>query len=1210
MRPGPRPTMLLFVLLLHNALADHSKKETTYTVKNVESCPDAGYYFENELSLGEMKPGLCHLCFCRRKGDAVCWERPISECLTKVHITIEKGETRSRRSPLSNVALKYMSKGISSKQSTYNCMPLGSTLSEGCPPDDWCLGCTICDCEASGHWNCHILSFCSDKKATKHLQTHNNTLKRRAVKIHPKADNLVNTTKVHKSARKLNVSHKCNSMTPWCNEYTLAKRNSNLPKHDDKVVVFEKDLAGRKPTEIQGVRVKKILNENNTNVRLAQKVQRAMAAVHKIISMNERNFTNTTKYLRVIKKRSMSHHEDKINYQTANSPQMYKKSSPRRFKKKVVLNKISDEMNGKKRVKRDARHQGNDTQILQSATDVHDNFTVDSSQNEVQKLKILDSKDHEYYKYNVVTDKRLDNKKDLKVKHMSYNFIFGNKTVNVHKTISHNLSDTNMRTRSDIFNLSMSHHSKDKKQNIKSINITDIKYLTIAPDMNKSMDYNELKIQKNNFEVIPVQRNVFKENVINTSNETEDLNLINNMLNSKGILQHVLKRKSKIVPKHRNDSDSLSFITNLKLLFNKIFFNGKNKKDRLKVLDKQNLFDTFCIKNVSCKVNPRDEIKLQMKINELNGEMYKIIETIKIIKKLLTQIFNHNEVDRTDTKQNFDNKEKTFSDAKSNNITDNQKLQLFYIKDGLKTFIKSIGKFSYILQDIIRIMTDKENVRRSPHRPLRCTRTNGLNKTRTLTAEQRFKKLKTALINYNLLQNTFIKRIYEMLTKLETNLTSADKKKKNKRPERAYNKDINKSEAVEKFTRNIVDNLRKLKNLALKLSSTTHRRKRSTMGDDDAIEYLLMLMEYLLKQNYPLDASPVNDGIDLLIDAIKHAPDIKPIKKKVLDYSTTTASVTRTSPPATEDTFTYTENDNQGDGSEREGNDTSRSDDNQVVPKTTDEGNNKIEDFQKLIHGTKKFKNSFRLSNFNSILKNAKLKPVTTTAPIITTTPIVQYDFLKYSLSGTAETEKYGKLSYTVSTDDKNELNDNYKYANENDRSQVENDDYPPNLSKAVPEPAVSFHVSVPTRTSPAETTTTRKFHHMVREKFENPNKLINKKKHAKSKFNWVDYDQSEDGGKKIERKTLTKSDKDFKELKKQILRAFNKNDVSAISKEIMEDDKNTYFDKLLPNAIFKKMESVNSLEYDATKPEVESESKDLEPEDTYVNDVFPSYFV
>lgn len=40
---------------------------------------------------------------------------------------------------------------------------------------------------------------------------------------------------------------------------------------------------------------------------------------------------------------------------------------------------------------------------------------------------------------------------------------------------------------------------------------------------------------------------------------------------------------------------------------------------------------------------------------------------------------------------------------------------------------------------------------------------------------------------------------------------------------------------------------------------------------------------------------PVNDGIDLLIDAIKNAPDIKPIKKKVLDYSPATYSDTTTS---------------------------------------------------------------------------------------------------------------------------------------------------------------------------------------------------------------------------------------------------------------------------------------------------------------------------
>ncbi|CAH2261180.1 jg17200 [Pararge aegeria aegeria] len=89
--------------------------------------------------------------------------------------------------------------------------------------------------------------------------------------------------------------------------------------------------------------------------------------------------------------------------------------------------------------------------------------------------------------------------------------------------------------------------------------------------------------------------------------------------------------------------------------------------------------------------------------------------------------------------------------------------------------------------------------------------------------------------------------------------------------------------ALEVYTKNIIENLRKLKNLAQKFG-IKNRPKREAMEDDGLVEYLLILMEYLLKQKKQLRISPVSDGIDLLINAIKSAPDIKVSRKKVLEY--------------------------------------------------------------------------------------------------------------------------------------------------------------------------------------------------------------------------------------------------------------------------------------------------------------------------------------
>ncbi|KPJ09848.1 hypothetical protein RR48_03452 [Papilio machaon] len=500
------------------------------------------------------------------------------------------------------------------------------------------------------------------------------------------------------------------------------------------------------------------------------------------------------------------------------------------------------------------------------------------------------------------------------------------------------------------------------------------------------------------------------------------------------------------------------------------------------------------------------------------------------------------------------------------------------------------------------------NKQRLPQRPLRCTKANevGKSNSKTATAEQRFKKIKKVLVNYNVLQNTFIKKVYDMLTKLESNLTHTEKKTKVIKPERFDDNDFTASLAIDTFTKNIINNLRKLKNLAKKLSSaTTNRRKRSAVGDNDAIEYLLTIMEYLLKQNYPLDAAPVNDGIDLLIDAIKHAPDIKPIKKKVLDVSTTRSYPWRTE-KATAETFSYVDNIYGLDSLDKEINDTSGSDYNQVTfSKTTDDGNDKVEDFQKILQASKKISNSFRLSNFNNILKNAKLKSMSTTsAPIVTTTPMIQYDFLKDNIAE-SDTDTSVKIEPGIANYDRNDI-DSFKSFNNENKPDIEEES--PNLIKLNGDSDV---VTLPTRTK-ATMRSTRKFHHMVRDKFDNPKIVAYVGKPTKtSKIGWVDYDLGDDGSKKTERKIFTKSTERSTApgaAKNRALSTADKNDVSAISKEIMAEEKRKQFYKLMPNSEVRKFTSHNMLDDLAIKSELDSDSKDTEGEDTYVNDVFPSY--
>lgn len=346
-----------------------------------------------------------------------------------------------------------------------------------------------------------------------------------------------------------------------------------------------------------------------------------------------------------------------------------------------------------------------------------------------------------------------------------------------------------------------------------------------------------------------------KANEKRKQTDNEFINLLDAILKRKAFSGHSMSKKTIF---HNNITRNF---TCLKSFLNKIFKSSQNAKslgdDTIKLFRKRNIIDIFCNYKVPCKVRPEDEIKLQININDLNGEMYKILEIIKIMNSLLPEIkFANKKLDVTNknsqTRNPIDIKLRSLNEKK---LADKRHLLLYYLKDSFSTLLKCIEKFSHILYNILSILTGKDISKKSIYRALHSKTRNTLSKSNSkfVRTKKKIEILKLILLNYNILQNEFIKIIYNMLTKLESNNSNNEKIRK-----LSLGKDIRKAynyNAMETSPKEIVENIRKLKKLAQKFS-TKQRNKRSTMRDDDAIEYLLMLMEYLLKQNYPLDAAP------------------------------------------------------------------------------------------------------------------------------------------------------------------------------------------------------------------------------------------------------------------------------------------------------------------------------------------------------------------
>lgn len=359
----------------------------------------------------------------------------------------------------------------------------------------------------------------------------------------------------------------------------------------------------------------------------------------------------------------------------------------------------------------------------------------------------------------------------------------------------------------------------------------------------------------------------------------------------------------------RSKKNRFKIIKYLKKFFKKLFSKMKHKernniKTVLPQLNKKSVIETLCETFGPCNINIKNNGVLQRDVDALNAETYKMLKSIKIIKGLLKLLdFAKNDRELPNSK-NITRKTAfkhdihklhsiligTYNTEENlDKLTETQKCQLNYVKNNTQSFIKSATKFALILNDIINILTVvNTSVVRENNTHATIINNKVFKNYSTLNAEKvgnftrisrdalvnktiktgeiyihekihdnLFNKIKKIIMKYNLMKNTFIKKIYKLIA----NFDEVDVKAINKEVGHTAIKALNvsdgtfpnKTEAIRTYTKNIIKNLRKLKDLAQRLKFSN--RKKRELKDDDSLEYLLMLMEYLLKQNQPQDAS-------------------------------------------------------------------------------------------------------------------------------------------------------------------------------------------------------------------------------------------------------------------------------------------------------------------------------------------------------------------
>ncbi|XP_063542735.1 uncharacterized protein LOC134751281 [Cydia strobilella] len=607
--------------------------------------------------------------------------------------------------------------------------------------------------------------------------------------------------------------------------------------------------------------------------------------------------------------------------------------------------------------------------------------------------------------------------------------------------------------------------------------------------------------------------------------------------------------------KNNSKQNRMVAVQYLKKLYSQLLSTKNNKLQLNSIAVMESICDTFG----PCKISTNKMELLNNKITELISETKKALNVIRIIKGILQSI--DDEANSTDKHINDEVEFKSYvkklnavlTDSYKNPLTETELTQMNFIKNNTKIFINSIGKFAFILNDILEIIHSERikfnNLRKRKILIKRVTRHK---------VSEPLHKIKNLFLKFNVLQNSFMRNMYQAISDLE---------KQNEQNAMLYDKSVNYQrdtrykKSLDRYMNKINYNLEKLKVLALKVGAKG-RKKRDLMDHDDAVEYLLTLMEYLLKHNNPVDSPQVADGIDLLIDAIRRAPDIRPIKKTNL----TQTSLMPTFPKvkSTTKTSSESEDDNSRNKSSKE-------------------------DFINDLSYEKQYSNDTRIVTPNNVepneyrRKTTKLSQKSASASITTLTTTKYVDVEDMAFNGDEVPKVY---MATVPT-----------YENIDD-SDSEKEEKKPTIHKSEIKTNESANVeeepSIMTNRTVLDTDDKKENNTTVTEK------------PIMTQFDRLNEEyEKQIKGKAPSPKNLKSKRKKNKRPRKKT-KVDNKSDVSSITKEV--DEEKTRKKVIVEEALLRK-HIATSTEDDPFQIDDESLSRDVTHFNSMHNEVFPSYF-
>lgn len=325
---------------------------------------------------------------------------------------------------------------------------------------------------------------------------------------------------------------------------------------------------------------------------------------------------------------------------------------------------------------------------------------------------------------------------------------------------------------------------------------------------------------------------------------TDNMYLMPSFLNELKLKMHILKmlygindvlpnQKSYDINEENNNNDNVVYKTSGDVT-------GKGRKCLIIKKEKENKSELICKMLSTCKLSDEKLLLLKSKLRFLRSDALEIMDVMSSIKGMLKNFENTSGHQKVGKRAYRDGHVvESFGPPRTHiDIIDSMKRDIKYFLKRLDTFSDQFKS----TVDELNISCLNYTVRNETYTTDKSRKTKRINR---IYRKKFVKQLDRLLMKYNLPRNTFLIKVAQALNEHDVRANGTARLVNNKHP---FNKGANYITS-KAYAKKLLHNMRLLKVISENLNPTKLREKRQISSEDSTLNYLLTLLEIVVKQN-------------------------------------------------------------------------------------------------------------------------------------------------------------------------------------------------------------------------------------------------------------------------------------------------------------------------------------------------------------------------